>query len=398
MSEGSVKGEFVQGTVPHLLVESKKELHGWYGNDRECTSERMLLNPYNGCTNDCVYCYARSYAGHFKDYRDRGVVTVFKDFDRTVASQLDSLQVASCGYLSPVTDPFQELEKVYHLSEGLVKVFADRGLPIEFITKSRVPAEVLRIMSEQAHSFGQVSITTVDEEKRRTLMSGGASTSELWQQVRAIRETGMHTVVRIDPVIPYVTDSRRELKGLLQRARDTGARHIVTSVMDIPAGMKSRILEGLSPFGSGCVSDLANLYHEKIRGSVNADVSYRRGLFERLRNDCDTMGMTFALCMEFEMTDSGPRGLNSEFMSSLNCEGIDIPVYVREGSIFRPATDCSGNCLSCKEADCGIEDLALAARPGIRKSFKLSDYRRWSKDLDGVREPVLGLRAHGDSV
>jgi DNA repair photolyase len=386
-----MKGRFIERPSPHILVESKKEIHGWYERQRECTSERMLLNPYNGCANDCVYCYARSYPGHFKNYREKGLVTVFKDFDRAVASQLDSLAVASCGYLSPVTDPFQELEDVYGLSQSIVEAFVDRGLPIEFITKSRIPSGVLETMSGQKHSFGQVSVTTVDEEKRKLLMSGGATSDELWRQVEAIRSSGMHTVVRIDPIIPFITDTVDELIELVKRSCDSGACHIIASVMDIPAGLKSYILDRLSPFGSGTVNDLTRLYNERIGGSLNAGVNYRKRLFERLRTWCDRMGVTFALCMEFELTSGGTVGLNREFASSENCEGIDIPIYVRDGSTFRPAADCSGNCLACQKADCGIDGLALAAGPGTKKSFNLSDYRRWSRELARKSEHALEL-------
>jgi DNA repair photolyase len=392
--------EFVGEPVPHFLVDSKKELHGWYRDERECTSERMLLNPYNGCANDCLYCYAKSYGGYFKDYREEGLVTVFKDFDRAVASQLDSLDVASCGYLSPVTDPFQELEKVYNLSLHLVKVFTDRGLPIEFITKSCVPPAVLELMSHQGHSFGQVSITTVDEGKRGLLMKGGATTDELWEQVRAIRRMGMHAVVRIDPIIPFVTDSFEELRELVKRACDCGASHVVASVMDVPVGMKSSIFEGLGQFGTGTVHNLSKLYSEKIWSSLNAGTPYRKDLFSFLREECDKSGVTFALCMEYELIGGVLVGLNGEFMSSENCEGINIPVYIRDGAYFKPAADCSGNCLSCSSALCGFEELALAREQGTRKSFKLSDYRRWTKQLrrsprgDGrERGPNLAQRA-----
>ncbi|MFQ5906295.1 MAG: radical SAM protein [bacterium] len=381
-------GDLRDHPVPHLLVESKKELHGWYRDERECTSERMLVNPYNGCTNGCVYCYAKSYAGYFKTYREKGVVTVFQEFDKVVAAQLDSLNVASCGYLSPVTDPFQKLEETYHLSFRIVREFVKRNIPIEFITKSVVPERVLDQMTEQVHSFGQVSITTNDEGKRRLLMDDGATTEELFRQVAAIRGRGLHAVVRIDPVIPFITDSRIELSDLISKASDFGACHIVASVMDVPIGMKSHIFERLKAFGTGKAFDLRRLYSENICGYLNASISYRKRIFDLLRGECDRRGLSFALCMEFELLDDMPNGLNREFMSAANCEGIDIPIYVREGDRFRPAADCNGNCLSCGDAKCGIEDLAMARSEDTRRTFKLADYRRWSRLLAQQTAPL----------
>jgi hypothetical protein len=264
------------------------------------------------------------------------------------------------------------------LSLGLVREFSARNIPIEFITKSLVPEEVLEMMSGQIHSFGQISITTMDEAKRRLLMTGGASTHELFEQVAAIRDRGLFAVVRIDPVIPLITDSKRELKDLIARSSDFGAGHIVASVMDLPLGTKSTVFEKLKPFGSGKLFDLKKLYKEKICGYMNADISYRKRIFEFLRGECDKKGMTFALCMEFERVDNAPVGMNRDFMTSTNCEGIDIPLYRRDGDRFVPAADCRGDCLFCTEALCGVEDLAMARSPDTKKSFELSDYRRWS--------------------
>ena len=46
--------EIIEEPFPHILIESKKELHGWYKGKRESTGERMLENPYNGCSVGCM--------------------------------------------------------------------------------------------------------------------------------------------------------------------------------------------------------------------------------------------------------------------------------------------------------------------------------------------------------
>ena len=55
----------IEHPYPHILVDSKKEIHGWFysknSGRRECTSERLLINPYNGCSFNCFFCYARTF-------------------------------------------------------------------------------------------------------------------------------------------------------------------------------------------------------------------------------------------------------------------------------------------------------------------------------------------------
>jgi DNA repair photolyase len=373
--------EVIDTPHPHILVASRKQLHGWWKGKRECTGERLLINPYNGCSVGCIFCYARALpAPYFKLFDETGIVTVFSDFDRVVAGQLDSLAVASCGYLSPVCDPFQRLEPVYRLSERIIEEFVQRNLPVEFVTKCAVPPRVISAMHRQRHSFGQFSVPTAREDLRSALMAGGASVEALFRSMTQCAVAGLPVVLRIDPVIPYLADSKPELKLLVEKGIDAGARHVVASVLDIPHAIAKEVFANFKIFGVGFVFDLKRLYRESIDGSLHAGIDYRKEVFDTLRNLCEARGVTFALCMEYETIAGRSVGLNAQFMSSANCEGMNIPLYKRRGSEFVPAAECPGACLGCTEAVCGVPELAMGQGEG-KKDFVLADYRRWSKAI-----------------
>lgn len=385
--------DLLEEPVKHILLQTKKELHGWYPGKRECTAERLLINPYNGCGIGCFYCYARALPGYFEIFHQQGIIFVAENFDKTVAKQLDSLNVATCGYLSPVTDPFQALNEKYHLSEKITRVFVERNIPIEFITKAKIPDEVIRLIKQQKHSFGQVSILTVNEKLRKILAPNGATVDELFGNLERMAKENIHIVCRIDPIFPYLTDEKKNLTEIIERAKSSGARHIVTSILDLPLKIADDILDKIKEyFGAGMKWDYRRLYTERI-GYLNTKIDYRKKIFTFLRELCDKKGLTFALCMEYELVQAignrqqatAIKGLNQEFMSSLNCEGIDIPVYIRKNGKFAPATDCKGNCLNCFQARCGIEDLAMG-KEGAKKDWKLKDYRRWSEQ---IKKPIL---------
>ena len=378
------KYQVIEKPQPHILVPTKKELHGWWPGKRECTAERLLINPYNGCGIGCFFCYTLSFPGYFQLFREKGIITVAKDFDQVIAQQLDSIDVASCGYLSPVTDPFQPLDEYYQLSQRIIQVFIKRNIPIEFITKAKIPPDIIEIMKNQKHSFGQVSILTPREDLRKMLVPGGAETNDLFENIKRLSENGVFSVCRIDPIFPYITDKTKDLKEIIEKAKDSGCTHIVASCFDIPFKIFDNIIENIDKkFGVRVKWDYRKLYKERIDNYLHADIDYRKKIFDKLRNICERKNLTFALCMEYEMTDGKPRGLNAEFMSSINCEGIDIPVYIRKNDKFYPATDCKGNCLSCTTARCGITDLAMG-KEGSKISWKLKDYRRWSKKETGL--------------
>ncbi|HUV02241.1 MAG TPA: radical SAM protein [Desulfobacteria bacterium] len=379
--------EVVQRPIPHIVVDSNKELHGWWNGiepqgNRECTSEKLLINPYNGCSHNCLFCYSHALGGYFRLFREKGVVTVFKDFNTQIAKQLDKIAVASCGYLSPVTDPFQPLNEHYGLSEKIVKVFVDRNIPVQFTTKGRISETALKLIKKQEHSYSEVSILTPDEAKRQQLMAVGATTDELVRNIERLANAGKFAVCRIDPIIPFVTDNHEELEDLVQRVVDAGAGHIITSCLDIPLMMKNELYEELSRRFGVPKKHFADLYTETMSGRLHAGIAYRRKLFNTMRAICDRNKVTMGLCMEFEsLGGKKVRGLNAEFMSSHNCEGIDVPLYVRagDGKRFEPVQGCNGNCLRCHfldtEPTCGIPELKQAG------AWKLRDYRRWSLQL-----------------
>lgn len=365
-------------------MSTKKELHGWWPwKKRECTSERLLINPYNGCSIGCWFCYTLSFPGNFERFFREGVIFVWKDFDRQVAQQLDSINVASCGYLSPVTDPFQPLNDKYKLSERIIKIFVERNIPIEFVTKSDVPQEVIEMMKHQKHSFGQITILTPNDDLRKLLVPNGASSETLFGCLEKLSKAGVFSVCRIDPIFPFITDKKEDLAKIVKMVKDRGVSHIVASVLDIPKKISGTILDEIKRrFGSSVEWEYKRLYVEDIGHMMNAKIDYRKRVFDFLRNMCEKYDLTFALCMEYELKNGDWYGLNKEFMSSRNCEGIDIPIYIRKGKSFVPAYECAGNCLNCEDAKCGIDDLAMGGEP---RSFKLSDYRRWSKLISSPR-------------
>ncbi len=368
-----------------VIVNSSKEIHGWwhplkpYGR-RECTAERFLLNPYIGCQHACPFCYTRTFPGYFEEWRDRETLFVFENFPQSVAKQLDKLNIAACGYLSPVTDPFQPLEDKFHLSEQLVRIFTERNIPIEVITKGRIPQGVLKLISQQKHSFVQVSILTWDENLRKILVPGGADTETLLDNLRRAKEAGIYAVARLDPIFPYLTDNLLDLRRLVRVVKEAGAKHIIGSVVDIPVKTRKEVFALLARIDRKLIPAYRELFQEKIGYSLHARVDYRRHIFGELRKICEEEGVTFALCMEFALTgreyEGRPivEGLNKYFATSKNCEGMDVPIYVRRGDKFEPLP-CDGACLYCANPVCGIEELATGG------AWHLSDYLKWSKRL-----------------
>ena len=344
----------------HYLVRSShKHIHSWYVQAwRECTSERLLLNPYNGCSVGCFYCYTRSFWGYFQDFHKRRSIFVFSDFDQAVKRDLKKSQIAFCGYLSPVADPLQSINNTYHLTEKTIDVFLQFGLPVNVTTKMYVPPAVISRLAEHPYSYLQISILTLNDKLRRILSPQGADTSVLLRNIERARRKGIFVIARIDPILPYINDVPGELERLIGELGRRGVNHIVASVLDIPTSIYKFVLSKIRLyFGKSIYNKYLKLYKERF-SYLNASFFYRRQVFSLLRHLCQQNNLSFALCREFKKEKEKIMGLNAEFATSLNCEGINVPIYFRRQNKFYPLSGCRGNCLTCRDNICGIDKIA----------------------------------------
>jgi DNA repair photolyase len=393
----------INDVYPHYLVETKKEPHGWIYYDflksgkRECTHERLLINPYGGCGGiECVMCYTKALGSYYRTFWKNKVVAVCKDYDQVIDKYLSRLYSASCGYLSPTTDPFQNLETKYFLSEKIIDTFTKYDLPIESITKkaSNIPDRVFKLIELQSykHSFTQFTILTPDNEILKKLSPGG-DTFDI--QIKGISRAANHDirniVCRIDPIFPYLTDKKEDIGYIMEAAKNSGANHVIMSCVDIPKRIQSQLFDAIEDLTD--IDNFKKLYKNDqiVSGDLNANMEYRNKLFSMGKDLATKNKLTFSLCMEFFKTKENGKivykGLNDKYMTSTACEGINTPIYFRNSldETFKPfsaISECNGNCLNhaknipnntCK-GDCN-NDMFRNAR-----GLKLLHYRKLGKD------------------
>ncbi|MDD1776182.1 MAG: hypothetical protein LUP94_02385 [Candidatus Methanomethylicus sp.] len=372
--------------IPHLLVETKKTvIHGWHfakaSGRRECSSERILINPYNGCAIGCPACYARSYRGHFERWNREGIITVFNDIDLKLKSELSRLHYASCGYFSPITDPFQQpLEGMYNLVEKCINIFLNLDLPVEFVTKNGpfVPERIVKRMAEHPyhHCLTQFSVLSPDPDKQKFFAPLGASPNQQLRALSRSSDLGLFSVVRIDPIMPGITDSPSDLGYLVAEAKQNGCCHIIASICDLNSRTIAETMDHVKSYSFGAYDLWRRIYTERQGGSLHASLEYRRRIFSLLKNICSINKLSFALCMEFSHHNGRYTGLNKEYMTSLACEGLPIPMYWRNklSEKFHPVGNCNGVCLDCsqnKETPACHQALLSEA-----KALKYSDYKK----------------------
>ncbi len=159
---------------------------------------------YTGCPFNCVYCIAKR--RHAEEVRPTGRE------QEILTSPLSSVPL----YLSPWTDPYPPCEEEHFRTGSLVGHLSETGQPFYVITRSLLVRRDIELIRDGSRSFVGISLNTLDDDITGLLepdAPGAGERADMIEELTGI--AGLRTVVRIDPIIPGITDGER-LAALLR--------------------------------------------------------------------------------------------------------------------------------------------------------------------------------------
>src|SRR3569833_3348310 len=175
------------------------------------------INPYRGCSHGCVYCFARpthAYLG-----LSSGLVFVFKLFYKDNAVELLRAELGKRNYVfKPIalginTDGWQPLERRLEVTRAVLEVLTECRHPVTIVPKSALILRDLDLLQDLARVqlvSVMISITSLDNEIKRTLEPRTASPQARLKVVEQLATAGVPVGVLVAPVIPALTDHEME--------------------------------------------------------------------------------------------------------------------------------------------------------------------------------------------
>ncbi len=208
------------------------------------------INPYRGCENGCVYCYARpthEYLG-----LSAGLDFETKIFVKENAAALLRAKLSSPSWkttplaMSGVTDPYQPVERKLRVTRAVVEVLEEFRQPVIVITKGHLvtrDVDLLASLAEHRAASVHISVTTLDRELARRMEPRASSPERRLDAIAMLAKAGVPVGVLVAPVIPALTDS--EMPRILEAAAAAGARTASYVMLRLPYGVKSLFEEWL---------------------------------------------------------------------------------------------------------------------------------------------------------
>lgn len=168
-------------------------------------------NPYQGCEHGCLYCYARpthEYWGYDPAHDFESVIMAKKN-----AAELLEQEFRKEKYeprtimLSGNTDCYQPIEQKLGITRKMLDVFERYRHPVSIITKNSLilrDLDILIRLNRNGLVSVALSITTLNEETRRSMEPRTASVQRRLDTLSRLTEAGIPVFVLMAPVIPFI--------------------------------------------------------------------------------------------------------------------------------------------------------------------------------------------------
>src|ERR1700749_3036511 len=207
------------------------------------------INPYRGCSHGGVYCFARpthAYLG-----LSPGLDFETQLFYKDNAAELLRAELGKRGYVCKTialginTDGWQPLEKRLQVTRSVLEVLAECRHPVSIVTKSALIVRDLDLLQDLARDHlvsVALSITTLDNDIKRTLEPRTASPLARLKVVEQLSAAGVPVGVLVAPVIPSLTD--HEMENILEASRAVGASSAGYGLLRLALEGKDLLPEG----------------------------------------------------------------------------------------------------------------------------------------------------------
>ncbi|HMC52569.1 MAG TPA: radical SAM protein [Acidimicrobiales bacterium] len=230
---------------------------------------RYTINAYRGCSHACSFCFARP----THEYLGLGIG---EDFERRIVVKVNAAERLRAELRDPRwrgehiamgtnTDPYQQAEGKYHLTQGIVGALGEAANPFSILTKSTLILRDLDRLVEASRRTTvstSFSIGTLDEHVWRMSEPGTPHPRRRVEAIARLREAGIQCGVLVAPVLPGLSDHPDQLEEVVGACVEAGAASISAIALHLRPGVRDHYLGWLRRVRP----DLVDMYERRYRG------------------------------------------------------------------------------------------------------------------------------------
>lgn len=279
------------------------------------------INPYRGCEHGCIYCFARPTHAYWD--LSPGLDFETKIIYKPNAAKLLEKALQKPGYqcepivLGTSTDPYQPIDQRLQITRELLLVLQRYRHPVSLITKGSHVLRDLDILREMARDnlcSVMVSVTSLDNQLKRSLEPRTASPQARLRIVAKLSEAGVPVGVLMAPIIPMIND--HEIEKTLKACAEAGARSAAYVFIRLPLEVRDLFHEWLHSHYPDRADHVISLIRQSREGA-----DYQNQFGTRMRGS----GVYADLIAQRFRKASARLGLVKRDSIQLSCEHFTRP-------------------------------------------------------------------------
>lgn len=205
-----------------------------YKTAKSILSASNGMNLYRGCTHGCIYCDSRSKIyGMDHNFED---IEVKENALELLKKALQSKREKCIIGTGSMTDPYIPLEKNLQYVRNSLKLIDRYGFGFTCITKSDLvlrDLDLLKSINNKAKAVIQMTLTTYGDELCKVIEPNVIPTSKRFDVLKRLNEENIPTVVWMTPILPFINDTKDNIKGIVEYCAEANVYGIICFEMGL---------------------------------------------------------------------------------------------------------------------------------------------------------------------
>jgi DNA repair photolyase len=192
-------------------------------------------------------------------------------------------------------------ERILTSLYGVMALLLEQSIFLLISTKSRIPEKFLRLFAEHpGRVHVQLGMTTVDDRVRKLLEPKAAGVADRLSTLRDLVSYGVRAEIRMDPLVPELTDTQESFVPLCEEIRRAGVENATASYLFLRRANHGRLAVSHEDWSFSEVSK--RLYTHNIDeycggGAIRIPApAYRKEKYAQLTEIANDHGITLSLC------------------------------------------------------------------------------------------------------
>ena len=237
------------------------------------------VNPYEGCSCNCQYCYVRG--SKYGENMGEGLavkINAATILEKQLASRAKKNEYGIVA-VGSATDAYIHHEEQYGITRQILEGLLKYRFPVFVSTKATLITRDIELLKQidaaailpedlkstlKRGAILSVSVSTMDEKISNALEPGAAPPLKRLETLQRLKGEGFLAGVNAMPLLPYISDTDEELEKIVAAAKAHGADYILIGGLTLfgkeAADSKALYYKFLEKHKPGLINRYSQLY------------------------------------------------------------------------------------------------------------------------------------------